>query len=87
MHQESPFLSYLLFSVLNFVFLTASLSMASLNLFKSTGTVFNLQTFKSSTFVFKLFKIAAILGSLLMSNLSTSAYKAIKPFLARESDV
>ena len=46
-----------LFSVLNFVILTTSLSTTSLNLFKATGTVFNLPTSKSFTFVFKLFKI------------------------------
>ena len=45
------------YSVLNFVFLTNSLSTTSLNLFKSTGTVFNLPTSKSFTFVFQLFKL------------------------------
>ena len=39
------------FSVLNVVFLTNSLSTTSLNLFKSTGTAFNLPTSKSFTFV------------------------------------
>ena len=36
-------------SVLNFLFLTLSLSTTSLNIFKSTGAVFNLQTSKSFT--------------------------------------
>ena len=75
------------FSVLNFVLLTISLAAASLNFFKSAGTVFNLPTSKSSAFVFKLFKPVGILINLLMSNLSTSAFKAIKSFLAAKSDV
>ena len=44
-------------SMLNFVFLTKSLSTTSLNFFKSTGTVFNSPTSELSTLVFKLFKL------------------------------
>ena len=43
--------------MLDFVFLTTSLSTTSLNFFKSTGTVCNLPSSKSTTFVFKLFKL------------------------------
>ena len=75
------------FSVLNFVFLTTSLSIKSLNLFKPTQTVFNIPTSKSSTFVFKLFKLLGILTSLLMFDLPPSAFQAIKSFLASKSDV
>ena len=70
------------FSKLDFLFLTTSLSTTSLNFFKSTGKVFNLPTSKSSTFVFKLFKLVGTLVSLLMSSLSTLAFNAIKSFLA-----
>ena len=69
------------------MFLTNSLSTRSLNLFKSTGTVFSLPTAKSSTFVFKLFTLVGTLVSLLMSSLSTSAFKARKSLLAAKSDV
>ena len=58
----------------------------SLIFFKSTGTVYNLTTSKSSTFVSKLFKLVGTLTNLLMSSLSTSAFKAIKSFLASKSD-
>ena len=75
------------FSVLNFVFLTTSLSSKTLDFFKSTGIVFNLPTSKSFTFIFKLFTPVGKLASLLMSNLSTTAFKAIKSFLAAKSDV
>ena len=54
---------------------------------KSAGTVFNLSTSKSSVFDFKLFKLVGTLTSLLMSNFSTLAFKAIKYFLAAKSDV
>ena len=59
LHQEFSFLNYLFLSVsvLNFAFLATSLSIISLNFFKSTGTVFNLPTSKSFNFVFKLFKL------------------------------
>ena len=67
-------------SVLNFVFLTTSLSPTSFNYFKSTGLVFNLPTSKSSTIVFKLIKLVGTLVSLLMSSFSNSAVKAIKSF-------
>ena len=73
--------------MLNFVFLTTSLSTASLHIFKSRGTVFNLPTSTSSTFVFKLFKIVEKLTNLLIFSLSTSAFKATKSFLAAKSDV
>ena len=88
-HQEFSFLNYLLFvfSVLNLVLLTTSLSTTSLNVFMSTGTVFNLPTSKSSTFDFKLFQLVGTSKNLLMSSLSTSAFKAIKSFLAAKSDV
>ena len=69
-------------SVLNFMFLTTSLSTTSLNCFNSTGTVFNIITFKSSIFAFKLFKLVGALNNLLMSSLATSA----KSFLAAKSD-
>ena len=58
-------------SLLNFLFLTYSLCATSLNTLKSTGTVFNLPTSKSFTFVLKLFKQVGTLVNLLMSNLST----------------
>ena len=64
------------FSVLNFVLLTTSLSATSLNSFKSTGAVFNLQISILSSFVYKLFKLDGTLVSLLMSSLPTSAFKA-----------
>ena len=70
------------FGVLNFVFLTTSLSTTSLNFYKSTGAVFNLPASKSSTIAFKLFKLVQTLTGLLMSNLSTSAFKALKWILA-----
>ena len=70
------------------MFLTTSLSTRSLIFFKSTGTAFNLPTTsKSSTFVFKLFELVGTLTNLLMSSLSTSAFNAIKSFLAAKSDV
>ena len=75
------------FSVLNFVFLPTSFSITSFYFFKSNGTVFNLPTSKSSTFIFKLFKQIGTLVSLLMSSLSASDFKAIKSFLVAKSDV
>ena len=60
-----PKLFTFIFSVLNFVFLTASLSTTSLNFFKSTGIVLNLPISRSSTFVCKLFKLVGKLTSLL----------------------
>ena len=59
----------------------------SLNYFKSTRTVFSSPTSESSTFVFKLFKLVGTLTSLLMCSLSTSAFKAMKSFLAAKLDV
>ena len=59
----------------------------SLIFFNSTGTVFNLRTSKSSTFVFTLFKMAGTLTNLEMFSLSTSAFKVIKSFLAATSHV
>ena len=73
------------FSVLNFVFLTTSLSTTSLKVFKATVTVFNLPTSKSFTFVFKLFKLIETINLLLFS-LPTSAFKTMKSFLAAKSD-
>ena len=75
------------FSVLNFAFLTTSLSTTSLYFFKSTGTVFNLPTSESATLLFKLFKLVGTLTNLLMSSFSTSTFKGIKSFLAAKSDV
>ena len=45
----------------------------------STSTFFNLPTCKSSTFVFKLFKLDGTLASLLMSSFPTSAFKVSMP--------
>ena len=70
--------------LLNFAFLMTSFYTTSL---MSTGTVFNLPTSKSSTFIFKLFKLVGTLVSLLLSSLSTAAFKVIKSFLAAKSDV
>ena len=64
------------------MFLTNSLSTTSVNIFKSTGTVPNLPTSKSPSFVYKLFKLVEILTNFLMCNLSTLAFKAIESFLA-----
>ena len=74
------FLNYLLLSLLcwNLCFLTISLFTISLNFFQSTGTVFNLPTSKSSTFVFEFFKQVGTLVSFSMSSLSNSALRAIK---------
>ena len=58
----------LVFSVLNFVFLTTSLSTVLLNFFNSTGAVFNLPRYKLFTFVFILFRLVGTLTSLLMSS-------------------
>ena len=66
--------------MLNFVFLATSLCTISFNFFKSTGPPFNLPTSKSSNFVFILFKLVGTLVSLLMSSLSTSAFRAIESF-------
>ena len=73
--------------MLNFVFLTISLSTTSSNLFKSTLTVSNLTTSKSSTFLFILFKLVGTLTNSLISRLSTSVFKTTKSFLAAKSDV
>ena len=54
---------------------------------KSKEKVFNLPTSKSSTFVFKLFKLAETLTKLLISSLLTSVFKATKSFLAAKPDV
>ena len=73
------------FSV-EFVFLITSLSTTSLYVFKPTGTVFNLPTSKSPTFVFKLFKLVETSVSWFMSSLLTSAFKVRKNFLTTQSD-
>ena len=49
--------------------------------------MFNLPASKSSSFVFKLFKLVGTSINLLMSSLSTSAFKATKTFLADKLDV
>ena len=72
---------------MNFVILITSLCTTLFNLFKSTGSVFNLPTTKSSTFGFELFKLVGTLTILLMSSFSTPAFEAIKSFLAATSDV
>ena len=72
--------------MLNFVFLTTLLSTTSFNFSKLTGPAFNLRTFKSSTFVFKIFYLVETLTNFLMPNLSTSAFKAIRSFIAAKSD-
>ena len=69
--------------MLNFVFLTTSLSATSLIFFKSTGTVFILPTSKSSTFVFKLLKLVGTLVSLLLF----SQLQLLAIFLTAKSDV
>ena len=69
------------------MFLTTSLSTTLLNFFKTMVAFFNLITSKSSIFVSKLFKIVGTLVSLLMLNLLTSAFKAIKYILGVKSDV
>ena len=68
------------YSMLNLVVLTTSLSTTLLKFFKSAGTVFNWPASKSSTFVLKLLKVVGTLAIILKSSLSTSAYKAIKSF-------
>ena len=73
--------------MLSFVFLTTSLYTKSVTFFKSTETVFDLPISQSSTFVFKLFELVGTLTNLLISNLSTSAFKARKFFSAVKSDV
>ena len=84
-------------SVLNFEFLTASLSTTSLVFFKSAGTLFYLPTSNSSIIAFKLINLVGELASFLMSNLSISAFKPSKSdgsapvawsnsFLASKSD-
>ena len=69
------------------MFLTTSLSPTSLNLFKSTRTIFNLAASKLSSFPFKLFKLVGMLTSLLMSSFPTSALKQVKSFLTAKSGV
>ena len=74
-----PSLFTFVFSLLNFVLLTTSSFTTLLNFFKSIGTVLNLSTFKLSTFVFKLNQTSWNINlNLLMSSLSTPAFKAIK---------
>ena len=58
--------------------LNKSLTYYVFNFFKSTGTVFDLSTSKSSALVFRLFKLFRILPNLLIYSLSTSAFKAVK---------
>ena len=74
-------------SLLNFDFLTTSLLTTSRNSFKSTGTVFNLSTSKSSTSISKLLKPVTTLTNLLMSSLSATPFQAIKLLLAAKLDV
>ena len=70
------------------MFLTTSLSATLLNFFRSSVTVFSLPISKSSTFILFLnYQSSRRLISLSMSSLSTSAFKAIKYFLAAKSNV
>ena len=88
--ESGTFLSNLytfIFSVLNFVFFTTWFSTKWFNFFKSIEKMFNLPASKSSSFVFKLFKLVGTSINLLMSSLSTSAFKATKTFLADKLDV
>ena len=62
----------------NFMFLITSLSTTSIKL--GTGTVFNLQRYKSFNVVFKLFKVVGTLTNLLMKSFSTSVLNAMKYF-------
>ena len=75
------------FSVLNFVFLTTSLSVTLLNFVKTIEKILNLPTSKSSTFDFELFISGGTITNLWMFSLSTLAVKAIKFSLAANSDV
>ena len=59
----------------------------SLNFYGSIGTVFKLQTFWLSAFLFKSFKAAGTLTNLLISNLSASAFKAIKSLLPAKLNI
>ena len=72
--------------MLNFPFVRTSLPITRLNFFKSTGAVFNLPESKSATFIFKLLKQVGILVISLMPNLSNSAFKVMKYFLAAKSN-
>ena len=66
------------------IFLGASLSTNSLDLFKSIETVPNLLTSKVSTLLFKLFKLLDAFTSLFIFNFSTSNFKLAKSiFLAK----
>ena len=64
------------------MFLITSLLATSLNFFRPVETVFNFSSSKSFTFVFKLIKSVGTLTSLLISSLSTRAFKATKFLLA-----
>ena len=86
---------YQAFSLINYLLLSLGSSILYCNnfiiyyitwFFQSTKTAFNLPTAKSSTFVFKVFKLNRTLVSLWMSSLSTLAFEAIKSFLAEKSD-
>ena len=63
------------FSLLNFVFLTVSLSSTLLIFLKSTGIDFNLPTSKSFIFGLKLLKLVGTLASLLKSSFLISVSK------------
>ena len=85
-----PILQFVpVFNVLYTAFSTTSLSITSLNFFKSLGTVSNFPTSNLSAFLSKSksFKPVETLTHLLMSSLPTSPFKAIKCFLAAKSDV
>ena len=61
-------LSAFVFSELNSVFLITSIPTASLHFLRSIETVFDLAAFKSSNFVFRLFRIVGALTNLLISS-------------------
>ena len=64
-----------------------SLATASLNFFRSAEQFSIYQHLNHLLLFYKCFKLVATTVSLLMSSLSASAFKAIKPFLAAKADV
>ena len=74
------------FGISNFAFFATSFFTKSSS-FKFEQTVFNLTTFKSSTFGFKLFRLVGTLTYLLIPSLSASVFKRIRSCLAAKLDV
>ena len=62
-------------------------SLNHLIFFKSTGTLSNFSTSKSSPFVFEIFKPVGMLTNLLISSLSILIFKAIKSLSAAKLDI